>query len=161
MIVAILTILPMFLTLDIILNDLSDGLSITFIDVEDTVGNSALDKLYHISGEFAIRWMTAVLTCTPFYIVFGITNLFVRKAMGIAVAVWSFLHFGIFILAEGLWETFTQVNFVMGFAAVLILIPLFFYIESKSNEKIEGLLETDSTVFICCNSAEHIIPILF
>lgn len=45
--------------------------------------------LYHISGEFAIRWMTAVLTCTPFFILFGVQNLFVRQAMGIATAVWS------------------------------------------------------------------------
>ncbi|MCC6186386.1 MAG: ferric reductase, partial [Chitinophagaceae bacterium] len=82
-----------------------------------------IDMLYHISGEFAIRWMTAVLTCTPFFILFGVTNLFVRQAMGIATAVWSFLHFIIFIAAEGFMETFTQVNYVAGFIAVLILIP--------------------------------------
>ena len=70
--------------------------------------------------------MTAVLTCTPFFILFGISNLFVRQAMGISTAVWSFLHFIIFIWAEGFLETFTQVNYVAAFIATLILIPLFF-----------------------------------
>lgn len=97
-----------------------------------------IDMLYHISGEFAIRWMTAVLTCTPFFILFGVTNLFVRQAMGIATAVWSFLHFIIFIAAEGFMETFTQVNYVAGFIAVLILIPLFFTSNRKSMKRLKN-----------------------
>ncbi|MDO6737340.1 ferric reductase [Wenyingzhuangia sp. 2_MG-2023] len=87
-------------------------------------GKENIDMLYHISGEFSIRWMTAVLTCTPFFILFGVTNLFVRQAMGIATAVWSLLHFILFIWAEGFLETFTQFNYVAGFVAVLLLIPL-------------------------------------
>ena len=80
LIVAIIATLPLIPLLRIGLND----------------SNSNVDMLYHISGEFAIRWMTAVLTLTPFYIIFGITNLFVRQAIGIATAVWSFIHFIIF-----------------------------------------------------------------
>lgn len=95
-------------------------------------GKENIDMLYHISGEFAIRWMTAVLTLTPFFIVFGVYNLFVRQAMGIATAVWSFIHFILFIWAEGFIETFTQVNYVAGFIAILILIPLFFTSNRKS-----------------------------
>lgn len=86
----------------------------------------SINMLYHISGEFAIRWMTAVLTCTPFFILFGVYNLFVRQAMGISAAIWSFIHFAIFIWAEGLLETFTQFNYIAGFIATLVLIPLFF-----------------------------------
>lgn len=93
--------------------------------------------LYHISGEFAIRWMTAVLTCTPFFILFGVQNLFVRQAMGIATAVWSILHFIIFIIADGFLETFTQVNYVAGFVAVLILIPLLFTSNRKSIKRLK------------------------
>ena len=88
--------------------------------------------MYHISGEFAIRWMTAVLTCTPFYIFFGVNSLYVRQAMGIASAVWSILHFIIFIAAEGFVETFTQVNYILGFIAVLILIPLLITTNGRS-----------------------------
>ena len=123
LIVAIIATLPLIPLLRIGLND----------------SNSNVDMLYHISGEFAIRWMTAVLTLTPFYIIFGITNLFVRQAIGIATAVWSFIHFIIFIWAEGLLETFTQVNYIAGFIAILILIPLFF----TSNRKSMKFLKTN------------------
>lgn len=121
MIVTILALLPMIPLLKITLEG----------------GEENLDMLYHISGEFAIRWMTAVLTCTPFFILFGINNLFVRQAMGIATAVWSFLHFIIFIVAEGFIETFTQVNYIAGFIAVLILIPLFFTSNRKSMKRLK------------------------
>lgn len=59
--------------------------------------------------------------------------------MGIATAVWSLLHFIIFIIAEGFAETFTQVNYVFGFVAVLILIPLLL----TSNRKAMKLLKTN------------------
>lgn len=100
-------------------------------------GIENIDMLYHISGEFAIRWMTAVLTCTPFFILFGIHNLFVRQAMGIATAVWSLLHFILFIWAEGFLETFTQFNYIAGFIAVLLLIPLFITSNRKSMKKLK------------------------
>ncbi|MEQ9262584.1 MAG: ferric reductase [Owenweeksia sp.] len=96
------------------------------------------DMLYHISGEFAIRWMTAVLTLTPVFILFSVTNLFVRQAMGIATAVWSLLHFVIFIIAEGLAETFTQVNYILGFVAVLILIPLLLTSNRKAMKRLKA-----------------------
>ena len=132
MIVAILATLPLLPLINI-------GQSLfhpdaTNEDIKNTVG-----MLYHISGEFAIRWMTAVLTLTPFFILFGVTNLFVRQAMGIATAVWSFIHFIIFLWADGFLETFTQVNYVLGFIAILILIPLFF----TSNRKSMQLLKTN------------------
>lgn len=101
-------------------------------------GEENVDMLYHISGEFAIRWMTAVLTATPFFILFGVQNLFVRQAMGIATAVWSILHFVIFIWAEGLLETFTQFNYIVGFIAILILIPLFFTSNRKSMKQLKS-----------------------
>jgi len=108
-----------------------DGLDITLKE-GSIEGRSTLDFIYHISGEFAIRWMVAVLTLTPFYILFGVTNLFVRQAMGIATAIWSILHFVIFIAAEGFLETFTEANYIAGFGGVLILIPLMFTSNRKS-----------------------------
>lgn len=116
MIVALLATFPLFILLNMFRQE----------------GEPNIEMMYHISGEFAIRWMTAVLTCTPFFIIFGVTNLFVRQAMGIAAAVWSFIHFIIFIWAEGFAETFTQVNYVAGLVAVLILIPLFFTSNRKA-----------------------------
>ncbi len=130
--VAILAMLPMLIVFKMLNIDFSNGLAITLVEGAGGEGRSTLDMLYHMTGEFAIRWMTAVLTCTPFFILFGVTNLFVRQAMGIATAVWSFLHFIFFIAAEGFGESFTQVNYVFGFIAVLILIPLFFTSNRKS-----------------------------
>ena len=137
LIVTILACLPLLVILRMINIDFSNGLSISFAENAVGEGRTTVEMLYHISGEFAIRWMTAVLTCTPFFIIFGINNLFVRQAMGIATAVWSLLHFIIFIAAEGFLETFTQLNYIVGFVAILILIPLLF----TSNRKAMKLLK--------------------
>lgn len=131
-IVAILALLPLTVIFKMLNISFADGLTISVVEGAGGEGKTTLEMLYHVSGEFAIRWMTAVLTCTPFFILFGVTNLFVRQAMGVATAVWSILHFVIFIIAEGLIETFTQVNYVAGFVAVMILIPLLFTSNRKS-----------------------------
>ncbi len=138
-IVTILAAFPLLVVFRMININFSDGLSIAIVESTGSQGRSTLEMLYHVTGEFAIRWMTAVLTCTPFFILFGVHNLFVRQAMGIATAVWSFLHFIFFIWGEGLLETFTQVNYVAGFIATLILIPLFF----TSNRKSMKLLKSN------------------
>ena len=138
MIVAILAILPLFILSNMFKIDMTNGFHLSLVDNGGKEGLSTLEMLYHITGEFAIRWMTAVLTCTPFFILFGVTNLFVRQAMGIATAVWSLLHFMIFIWAEGFLEAFTQVNYVAGFIAVLILIPLLLTSNRKWMKKLKA-----------------------
>ena len=136
-IVTILAIIPMFILSVMLKIDTSNGFVFTLVENGGKEGMSTLEMLYHITGEFSIRWMTAVLTRTPFFILFGIHNLFVRQAMGIATAVWSLLHFVIFIWAEGFSETFTQFNYIAGFIAVLILIPLSFTSSRKWMKKLK------------------------
>lgn len=136
-IVTILAIIPMFILSAMFKIDTSNGFVFTLVENGGKESMSTLEMLYHITGEFSIRWMTAVLTCTPFFILFGIHNLFVRQAMGIATAVWSLLHFVIFIWAEGFSETFTQFNYIAGFIAVLILIPLLFTSSRKWMKKLK------------------------
>ncbi|SEC38830.1 sulfoxide reductase heme-binding subunit YedZ [Maribacter dokdonensis] len=136
-IVTILAIMPMFILSAMVKIDTTNGFVFTLVENGGKEGMSTLEMLYHITGEFSIRWMTAVLTCTPFFILFGIHNLFVRQAMGIATAVWSLLHFVIFIWAEGFSETFTQFNYIAGFIAVLILIPLLFTSNRKWMKKLK------------------------
>lgn len=138
MIVAVLAFLPLLVIFNMMHINFTDGFSITLIEGAGGEGKTTLEMMYHVSGEFAIRWMTAVLTCTPFFILFGVSNLFVRQAMGIATAVWSLLHFIIFLAAEGLLETFTQVNYVAGFLAILILIPLFITSNRKSMKRLKA-----------------------
>lgn len=138
MIVAVLAFLPLLVIFNMMHINFTDGFSITLIEGAGGEGKTTLEMMYHVSGEFAIRWMTAVLTCTPFFILFGVSNLFVRQAMGIATAVWSLLHFIIFLAAEGLLETFTQVNYVAGFLAILIVIPLFITSNRKSMKRLKA-----------------------
>lgn len=133
LIVAILAALPLLVVSSMIQFDFTNGFSLA--ETSADANKTTLEMLYHVTGEFAIRWMTAVLTLTPVYIIFGITNLFVRQAMGIATAVWSLLHFVIFIWKEGFLETFTQFNYILGFIAILILIPLLFTSNIKSMKK--------------------------
>lgn len=137
MIVVLLAILPMFIIFNMINIDFTNGVTISLVEGAGSDGMTTLEMMYHVSGEFAIRWMTAVLTCTPFFILFGVNNLFVRQAMGISTAVWSLLHFIIFLSAEGFLETFTQANYIAGFAAVLILIPLLITSNRKSMKKLK------------------------
>ena len=137
MIVALIGVLPIIPLLNLVTLNFSNGFSINLVAGTAGEGKSSLEMLYHISGEFAIRWMTAVLSCTPFFILFGVNNLFVRQAMGIAAAVWSFIHFIIFIWAEGFAETFTEANYIAGFIAVLIMIPLFFTSNRKAMKKLK------------------------
>ena len=137
-IVSILAIVPLLIIVDLLHIDFSKGLTFTLVKESESDSAHNLEMLYHITGEFAIRWMTAVLTCTPFFILFGITNLYVRQAMGIATGVWSFLHFIFFIWAEGFLKTFTQVNYVSGLIAVLLLIPLLYTSNRKSMKRLKS-----------------------
>jgi sulfoxide reductase heme-binding subunit YedZ len=132
LIVLVLAAFPLLVVFNLLKLTYTNGWSIGLVEDEIGTGKTTLEMLYHVSGEFAIRWMTAVLTLTPVYIIFGINNLFVRQAMGIATAVWSILHFIVFIFAGGLIETFTQLNYISGFIAVLILIPLLLTSNRKS-----------------------------
>lgn len=137
MIVVLLAILPLFVIFNMVHIDFTNGVTISLVEGAGSDGMTTLEMMYHVSGEFAIRWMTAVLTCTPFFILFGVNNLFVRQAMGISTAVWSLLHFIIFLSAEGFLETFTQANYIAGFVAVLILIPLLITSNRKSMKKLK------------------------
>ena len=134
-IVAVLGSLPLLVILNLLHIDFANG--ITLAENTGSEGKTTIGMLYHVSGEFAIRWMTAVLSCTPFFILFGVNNLFVRQAMGIATGVWSFIHFIIFLCIEGFFETFTQINYIAGFVGVVILIPLFFTSNRKSMKKLK------------------------
>jgi sulfoxide reductase heme-binding subunit YedZ len=137
-IVAILASLPLLVISSMINFNPGNGQILSLVTDESGNSESTLQMLYHVTGEFAIRWMTAVLTLTPIFIIFGVTNIFVRQAMGIATAIWSFLHFIIFIWIEGFLTTFNQVNYIAGFIAILILIPLLVTSNRKSMKILKG-----------------------
>jgi len=79
----------------------------------------------HSTGEWAIRWMIAVLMITPFRIVFGTkSNLYVRQAMGISCGVYVMLHGFFFMYHEGFFAMFTEVNLVLAVLASVIIMIL-------------------------------------
>ncbi|QXP52573.1 MULTISPECIES: ferric reductase-like transmembrane domain-containing protein [unclassified Cellulophaga] len=137
-IVTVLAILPLFILANFLEVEYASDFAVSLKESAENNDQSTLELLYHISGEFAIRWMTAVLSCTPFFILFGVTNLYVRQAMGIATAIWSIIHFIIFCAAEGFLETFTQVNYMAGFLAVLLLVPLFVTSNRKAMRRLKS-----------------------
>tara|TARA_A100000171_G_C2140161_1_gene154576 strand:- start:12350 stop:12964 length:615 start_codon:yes stop_codon:yes gene_type:complete len=99
---------------------------------------TGLEFMVHFTGEIGIRWMVAVLTATPVYILLGLNNVLVRQSMGIATAVFSFLHFIFFIWDESFAQTFSEFNYTAGFIATIILIPLFFTSNRKSMRKLKN-----------------------
>ncbi|WP_209319861.1 ferric reductase-like transmembrane domain-containing protein [Ancylomarina longa] len=87
----------------------------------------------HQTGEWAIRWMIAVLLISPFRIVFGTkNNLYVRQAMGISSGVYVTLHFFFFLYSEGILAVFSEFNLVFGLIASLIILILMITSNRKS-----------------------------
>jgi sulfoxide reductase heme-binding subunit YedZ len=79
----------------------------------------------HTTGEWAIRWLVVVLSCTPVCILTGIkSRITTRQAMGITAFVYGALHYLFFLIQRGLPETFVEVNFILGLIAVFIMLPL-------------------------------------
>tara|TARA_R110000796_G_scaffold252627_1_gene389028 strand:- start:115045 stop:115659 length:615 start_codon:yes stop_codon:yes gene_type:complete len=116
--------------------DLSNGFS--FKPDAERPNMTGLEFMVHFTGEIGIRWMVAVLTATPVYILLGLNNVLVRQSMGIATAVFSFLHFIFFIWDESFAQTFSEFNYIAGFIATIILIPLFFTSNRKSMRKLKN-----------------------
>jgi sulfoxide reductase heme-binding subunit YedZ len=65
--VTILAIFPLF----VIFNMISIDFSRTLIEDASSECKTLLEMLYYASGEFVLRWMTAVLACTTFFILFA------------------------------------------------------------------------------------------
>ncbi|MFT7298570.1 MAG: sulfoxide reductase heme-binding subunit YedZ [Sphingobacteriales bacterium] len=131
----IIGLMPMLMILSVISVDFSDGFSISYTNAE---GRNRLHWLIHETGELAILWMVSVLTLTPIFILFGMTNIFVRQAMGLLCGWYSVLHVFFFIQDEGMAKIFTQFNFVAGFVALLILIPMMLTSNRKAIRKLKG-----------------------
>ncbi|WP_320018987.1 ferric reductase-like transmembrane domain-containing protein [Labilibaculum manganireducens] len=79
----------------------------------------------HTTGKWGIRFLIAILMCTPVRILFGWTsNLRTRQAIGITTGVYALLHFSFFIKYEGFLAIFSEVKLVTGFLAGIIVFAL-------------------------------------
>ena len=105
---------------------------ITFLPSEEWPNMSGPDFMVKITGEIAMRWLAAVLLATPVAILTSLNSTLCRQAMGISAAVFSFLHLIAFSMNEGFMATFSEFNFIAGFVATVIMVPLFFTSNRKS-----------------------------
>jgi sulfoxide reductase heme-binding subunit YedZ len=77
------------------------------------------------TGEWAIRWLIAVLMITPIRIVFGTkSNLFVRQAMGISCGMYVFLHAFFFMYHEGFFAVFSDLPLILSAISAVIIFAL-------------------------------------
>lgn len=85
------------------------------------------------TGEWAIRWLTVILSLTPIAIVTGIkSRLFVRQAAGSFAFLYAALHFVFFCIDKSWIETFKEFGLVMGLIATIIMAALAFTSNRKS-----------------------------
>ena len=85
-----------------------------------------------VTGEWAIRFLLAILMCTPLRILFGWTcSLYTRQAIGITTGVYALLHFLLFVTYEGVLATFSEPELIIGFLACIIV----FFLMITSNKR--------------------------
>lgn len=79
----------------------------------------------HTTGEWAIRFLIAILMCTPIRILLGWTcSLHTRQTMGITTGVFASLHFSLFVSHEGFFSVFSELELVLGLIAGIIIFAL-------------------------------------
>jgi sulfoxide reductase heme-binding subunit YedZ len=77
------------------------------------------------TGEWAIRWLTVVLSLTPIAVVTGVkSRLHVRQAAGSFAFFYAALHLVFFCIDRSWIETFKEFGFMMGLIATIIMAAL-------------------------------------
>jgi len=77
------------------------------------------------TGEWAIRWLVAVLSLTPIAILTGTKSRFhIRQAIGITAFIYAGLHLLFFCIDKGLMETFKEFGTIMGLIATVVMFVL-------------------------------------
>jgi sulfoxide reductase heme-binding subunit YedZ len=77
------------------------------------------------TGEWAIRWLVAILSLTPIASLTGIkSRLHVRQAIGIFAFIYAFLHLLFFCVDKGFMETFKEFGNILGLIATIVMLVL-------------------------------------
>src|SRR5215472_724642 len=72
---------------------------------EMTLGPNPLETLTHFTGDWTIRFICATLAVTPLRKVFGLTDLIrFRRMLGLYAFFYGFLHFGIYLYFDKLFD---------------------------------------------------------
>jgi methionine sulfoxide reductase heme-binding subunit len=89
----------------------------------------------HVTGEWAIRWITFSLICTPLNILFKWKRVLgLRKITGLWAFVYSLLHVLFFIADQNIWVIFGEINYILGLISFLIMLPLALTSNKKSHQ---------------------------
>jgi len=77
------------------------------------------------TGEWAIRWLVAILSLTPIAILTRIkSRLHVRQAIGVTAFIYALLHLTFFCIDKGLMETFNEFGNILGLIATVVMLVL-------------------------------------
>jgi len=77
------------------------------------------------TGEWAIRWLVAILSLTPIAILTGTKSRFrIRQAIGITAFVYAFLHLVFFCIDKGIMEIFKEFGSILGLIATAVMLVL-------------------------------------
>lgn len=94
-------------------------------DLMDTDSIPGIKFAIHTTGEWAIRFLIAILMCTPFRILSGrACSLYTRQAIGICTGIFTLLHFSLFIKYEGFFAILSELELVLGFLAGIVVVSL-------------------------------------
>ena len=92
----------------------------------------------HSTGEWAIRWLTFSLICTPLNILFGWKQILkVRKTTGLWAFTYSLVHVLFFIWERNLLALFEEVKFILGLISFSIMLPLALISNKKSHRPLK------------------------
>ena len=92
----------------------------------------------HATGEWAIRWLTISLLCTPLNILFGWRGILkLKKTTGLWAFGYSALHLLLFTADKKFISIFDEVNYIFGLIAFSIMAAL----AITSNKKSHRLLK--------------------
>ena len=92
----------------------------------------------HSTGEWAIKWLTFSLICTPLNILFGWKQILkVRKTTGLWAFTYSLVHVLFFIWERNLLALFEEVKFILGLISFSIMLPLALTSNKKSHRHLK------------------------
>jgi methionine sulfoxide reductase heme-binding subunit len=106
-----------------------------------------------VTGEWAIRFLLAILMCTPLRILFGWTcSLYTRQAIGITTGVYALLHFLLFVTYEGVLATFSEPELIIGFLACIIVFFLMITSNKRSMKWLKKTWKKSASIILFCRN---------
>lgn len=109
-------------------------------DQMDLDSISGIKYASQLTGKWAIRFLLAILMCTPLRIISALScGLYTRQALGISAGIFATLHVILFIAYEGFFAIFSEIELIVGFFAFLIIFLLMITSNKRSMKWLKKL----------------------